>query len=92
MSIAAYAILIHMNEIGTHTARNVRVHRVAADLSQVQLSERAGLAKDAVGRLERGDHSPTLVTLGKIASALGVTAEELVAAETTVRARKQEIK
>jgi transcriptional regulator with XRE-family HTH domain len=47
-------------------------------LSQEALAERAGLAADYLGFIERGENVPTLVVLLKLARALEVDASELV--------------
>jgi transcriptional regulator with XRE-family HTH domain len=46
--------------------------------SQVALSQRAGLTKEYIARLELGQHDPSLTTLKKLAKALKVTLAELV--------------
>jgi transcriptional regulator with XRE-family HTH domain len=46
--------------------------------SQVDLSQRAGLTKEYIARLELGQHDPSLTTLKKLAKALKVTVGELV--------------
>ncbi|AMV18279.1 helix-turn-helix domain-containing protein [Planctomyces sp. SH-PL14] len=50
----------------------VKQARVNAGLTQEQLAEKAGLPQSHVSRIERGKHSPTQMTLQKIADALGV--------------------
>jgi transcriptional regulator with XRE-family HTH domain len=46
--------------------------------SQAALSERTGLTKEYIARLELGQHDPSLSTLTKLARALGVKLAELV--------------
>ncbi|QEH38217.1 DNA-binding transcriptional repressor PuuR [Aquisphaera giovannonii] len=55
----------------------LRAARERAGLSQAQLAERAGLTQSHVSRLENAEHSPTRLTLEKLARALGVAAEGL---------------
>ena len=55
----------------------LRVRR-RAGLSQEQLAFRAGVTRNYVGGLERGEKSPTLRTVDKLAEALGVSPDELV--------------
>lgn len=50
----------------------VATMRRARGLSQAALAERAGLAVDTIGRLERGAFSPSLETLFKLADGLSV--------------------
>jgi transcriptional regulator with XRE-family HTH domain len=59
-------------------AENLIRHRKAADLSQEQLADLAGLHRTAVGLLERGFRLPRIDTLVKVAGALEVSADELL--------------
>ena len=58
----------------------VRRHRVAQELSQEALAERAGLHRTFIGLVERGQRNPTVLTLAAIARALNLAASELLAA------------
>ena len=49
----------------------VRAARRRAGLSQVELAERTGMTQPAIARLERGLVSPTVMTLDRVARALG---------------------
>src|SRR5579863_810044 len=49
----------------------VRAARRRAGLSQVELARRAGTSQPSIARLERGLVSPTVVSLDRIARALG---------------------
>ena len=58
-------------------------------LSQEQLAEKSGLHRTYISLLERGEKSPTLTTICRLASALGVAphkillqAEKLVEGDT----------
>lgn len=46
--------------------------REQAHLTQDQLAERSGLSRNTIIRIERGNTSPSMKTLSKIASALGM--------------------
>jgi len=46
--------------------------RLAAGLTQKELAERMGTTQSAIARLESGNQMPTLDTLFKLATALGV--------------------
>jgi transcriptional regulator with XRE-family HTH domain len=46
-------------------------------LSQAELAEKSGVAKNTIHRLETGDATPQLRTIRKLAEALGVTPDEL---------------
>lgn len=52
--------------------RNMRRLRLAAGLTQADLSERLGSDRAYVSGLERGQRNPTVVTLWHISKALGV--------------------
>ena len=46
--------------------------RLDAGLTQVELAKRMGTTQSAIARLERGSQAPTLNTLYRLATALGV--------------------
>ena len=68
-----------MNDISTHLALNVRQMRSARQLSQAQLAQIAGIPRPTLAHLESGSANPTLLVMTKLASALQVLIEELVA-------------
>lgn len=49
---------------------NVRAARSHAGLTQLELSERTGVAVPNISRLEAGTHLPSVATLKKVADAL----------------------
>jgi y4mF family transcriptional regulator len=53
-------------------AEQIRKHRKAAGLSQLQLAEMAGVGKTAVFDLEKGKESVQLDTLRKILTVLNI--------------------
>jgi len=59
--------------------RAIRSHRKALNLSQEALAERAGLHRNYIGFLERGERNPSATTVFLLARVLGVGASELVA-------------
>lgn len=59
--------------------REIRRHRKALGLSQEALAERAGLHRNYVGFLERGERNPSATTIFGLARTLGVSASALVA-------------
>lgn len=59
----------------------IKVERIRRKLSQEQLSELANLNRNTIGNIERGSVSPTVVTLEKIANALGMKFSDLVNVE-----------
>ena len=59
--------------------REIRRHRLLRNLSQEQLAERAGLHRNYIGFLERGERNASLTTLFAVARALEVPLSELFA-------------
>jgi transcriptional regulator with XRE-family HTH domain len=59
-------------------AWNLRRLRVKRGISQEALAVDAGVDRSYVGRIERGLENPTVETLDRFATALGVLAAELL--------------
>jgi transcriptional regulator with XRE-family HTH domain len=57
----------------------LRSLRKERELSQEALAERAGMAADYLGFVERGDNVPTLTVILKLAKALDIDAGDLLA-------------
>ena len=68
-----------MDKSSTNLALNVRQLRSARQLSQAQLAQIAGIPRPTLAHLESGSANPTLSVLMRLASALQVLIEELVA-------------
>jgi len=64
----------------------VRAARKRARVSQVALAEAAGMTQPSIARLEKGLVSPTVITLDRIARALGT--ELVIDFEPTVGERR----
>jgi transcriptional regulator with XRE-family HTH domain len=64
-------------KVGDH----IRRLRETRKLTQATMARRAGLSRMLVIRIERDDISPTLDTLERIATALGVTVRNLLPKE-----------
>lgn len=71
------AITLGMN-VHENFARNVRRLRNARKLSQEELGFRVGLHRTSITLLECRRQSPTLRTMDKLATALGVTVYDLI--------------
>lgn len=67
--------------IGSDVARQIRRLRERRQLSQQALAEASGLSRNTLSLLERGQTSPTLATLQKIAVALQVDINAFFQAE-----------
>lgn len=57
----------------------VKELREAAGLTMAELAKRADLYPRTIRNVERGTHKPTLATVEKIADALGVPVQALLA-------------
>ncbi len=62
----------------TRFAGNVRKLRAKKRLSQKTLADKVGISVSYVSMLERGQRSPPLETIEKVAKALGVTPASLL--------------
>jgi len=58
--------------------KRLRQRRKARGLSPEELGRRAGISRDAVGRLERGEQKATLTVLMKLAAALAANLASLL--------------
>jgi len=57
---------------GVHLGARLRALRVAAGLTQAELARRTGIHRPNIARVEAGRHTPSLETLSRLASAIGV--------------------
>ncbi|WP_192385779.1 helix-turn-helix domain-containing protein [Mesorhizobium silamurunense] len=65
-------------EVRSRVGWNLRRLRVAQGISQDDLGLAAGLERAYIGHLERGTKNPTILTLQKLATALGCDVSELL--------------
>src|SRR4051794_11952471 len=68
------------DELGGRLARNVKQLRQARGLTQAQVARLSGLPRATWANLESGAANPTLAVLHKVALALQVSIEEIIAA------------
>ena len=61
-------------------ARNLRRIRTEQGLTQEELAARAGVHRTFIGAVERGDRNASLRTVQRLADALGVEPQRLLAA------------
>ncbi|MGE5236717.1 MAG: XRE family transcriptional regulator [Acidobacteriota bacterium] len=59
----------------------LRERRTASGLSQQSLADRAGVSRNFVAQIERGESIPTVATLSRLAQALGTGVGELLGEE-----------
>lgn len=69
--------MIEMDELRQIIGANVRTLRKARGWTQEELGEQAEMSYKALGEIERGEVSPSLNSLLKVANALSVTIAEL---------------
>ncbi|MBS1885612.1 MAG: helix-turn-helix transcriptional regulator [Actinobacteria bacterium] len=71
-----------MDEFSRHVAvllgRRIKRRRQFLDLSQEALAERAGIHRTQISLFENGERMPLVVTLVKLAAALGVSESQLL--------------
>jgi transcriptional regulator with XRE-family HTH domain len=68
----AWDTLLRMKTPLTQSGKTVRILRVCKDLKQRDLADLAGVSRETIVQLERGDRTPHRATANAIAQALGV--------------------
>jgi|FEC22Drversion2_1045045.scaffolds.fasta_scaffold01295_7 transcriptional regulator with XRE-family HTH domain len=68
------------NEVSLRTGRAVKQQREARGFSLRTLAAQSGISPSMISDIERGTKSPTVITLVRLAGALGVSAASLVEA------------
>ena len=56
----------------------VKIERMKKKISQEKLAEIAGLNKNSLGLIERGETTPSIETANNIANALGIKLPDLI--------------
>lgn len=69
---------------------NVQRIRREQTLSQEELSFRSGVTRSYLSGLEAGRRNPTILSLAKIANAMGVTVEDLIRQPAKVSTGRRE--
>ncbi len=64
--------------INSKICNKIKFERMKRNLSQEELAMAAGLNRNTVGNIERGQASPSIKTLEKIAKVFGIEFLELV--------------
>jgi transcriptional regulator with XRE-family HTH domain len=59
-------------------ARNLARARQSAGLSQEALADKAGMHRNEISLLERGEREPKIGTVARLAKALGIDANDLL--------------
>jgi transcriptional regulator with XRE-family HTH domain len=66
------------SKISKTLGETIRAERIKAGLSQEQLAEKANLARNYIGNIERAEYKVTVEALARIAKALGIKVRDLV--------------
>lgn len=66
-----------MNEINFYFGNNLKKFREEKNLSQEQFAESCGISRAYYGRIERGEHSISIVLCQKIADFLNIHISDL---------------
>lgn len=72
-----------MEEIQEIVGRNLKAIRDKQKLSLEKVSELSGVSKAMIGQIERGESSPTITTIWKIANGLKISFTSLIKAPET---------
>ncbi|GGE31259.1 transcriptional regulator [Pullulanibacillus camelliae] len=67
-----------MEEINLIVARNLKALRESKKLSLEKVAELSGVSKTMIGQIERGESSPTITTIWKIANGLRISFTSLI--------------
>lgn len=62
----------------------VRAARIARDISQEELATLAGIERSHMGKIERGQHMPTLAMILRVSIALNDSAANLMTATESI--------
>ena len=65
------------NDINRKIGLKVKLERTRLGVTQEKLAELADLNKNSVGAIERGESSPTIETLDRLAKAFNIQLHEL---------------
>jgi transcriptional regulator with XRE-family HTH domain len=65
------------NKVSKILGETIRTERLKAGLSQEQLAEKADLARNYIGNIERAEYKVTLEVLARIAKALKLRVSDL---------------
>lgn len=67
-----------MEEINKIIGRNLKSFRITNKLSLERAAELTGVSKTMIGQIERGESSPTITTIWKIANGLKISFTSLI--------------
>ena len=70
-------MIYRYDDINKKMGLKVKLERIRMGFSQEKLAEKANLSKNSVGAIERGESSPTIETLDRLAKAFNIELHEL---------------
>lgn len=70
--------MIILEDIHLILAKNLKAYRERKKLSLEKVSELTGVSKTMIGQIERGESSPTITTIWKIANGLKISFTSLI--------------
>jgi ribosome-binding protein aMBF1 (putative translation factor) len=70
--------------VAEQVALLVTTYRAGHGLTQTGLAKMLGMHQPAIARLEAGSHEPSLATLARLSSALGITLDVHIAPDSVV--------
>lgn len=72
-----------MSDIKVQFGKRVKQLRIMREMTQQELAEAADISISFLGTIERGQKSPTIETVQRIADALDTTASDMMVFEST---------
>ncbi len=78
-------------DIAEKLGKRIKKIRKSRKITQQKLAEKVGLSDKYIGAIERGERSPSVKTLDKIANALGIGLSELFYFEEDYATSKETI-
>lgn len=70
---------IRLTKFAKVLIRTLKTERTARNISHEKLAEKAGISRQAIGKIESGQRNPTMQTVYKLVLAMDMTLEEFVA-------------
>lgn len=80
----AVAAEFERTSVAEQVALLVTTYRVEHELTQTGLADLLGMHQPAIARLEAGTHEPSLATLARLSSALGIRLDVHIAPDSMV--------
>jgi transcriptional regulator with XRE-family HTH domain len=75
--LVCYSVVPPPRDLYRILGENVRAERIKAGFTQEELAEKADLARNYIGNVERAEYKVTLEALARIAKALKLTIHDL---------------